>query len=114
MSVKRSIRRERPEAVLFERSEFTDDSERRMRSSEAGAALIFCLLFHQGKSRFNYATLLLNLSDKILRQEFPIPMNDIFSAFGAEQALGLGIGEHAAFFEGFQQVFATMFDDEER
>ena len=54
MSVKRSIRRERPEAVLFERSEFTDDSERRMRSSEAGVALIFCLLFHQGKSRFNY------------------------------------------------------------
>ncbi|WP_158579691.1 hypothetical protein [Parabacteroides sp. AM58-2XD] len=53
MSVKRSIRRERPEAVLFERSEFTDDSERRMRSSEAGAALIFCLLFHQGKSKFN-------------------------------------------------------------
>lgn len=39
-------------------------------------------------------------------------MNDIFSAFGAEQALGLGIGEHAAFFEGFQQVFAAMFDDE--
>ncbi|MBC5644536.1 hypothetical protein H8S77_16785 [Parabacteroides sp. BX2] len=54
MSVKRSIRRERPEAVLFERSEFTDDSERRMRSSETGVALIFCLLFHQGKSRFNY------------------------------------------------------------
>ena len=53
MSVKRSSRRERPEAVLFERSEFTDDSERRMRSSEAGAALIFCLLFHQGKSRGN-------------------------------------------------------------
>ncbi|MBF0765974.1 MULTISPECIES: hypothetical protein [Parabacteroides] len=53
MSVKRSIRRERPEAVLFERSEFTDDSERRMRSSEAGAALIFWLLFHQGKSRIN-------------------------------------------------------------
>ena len=54
MSVKRSIRRERPEVVLFERSEFTDDSERRMRSSETGVALIFCLLFHQGKSRFNY------------------------------------------------------------
>ena len=42
--------RDSPEAVLFERSEVTDDSERRMRSSEAGAALIFCLLFHQGKS----------------------------------------------------------------
>ena len=50
MSVKRSIRRERPEAVLFERSEFTDDSERRMRSSEADAALNFWLLFFQEKS----------------------------------------------------------------
>ena len=50
MSVKRSIRSERPEAVLFERSEFTDDSERRMLSSEADAALIFWLLFYQEKS----------------------------------------------------------------
>ncbi|MBC5642011.1 MULTISPECIES: hypothetical protein [Parabacteroides] len=50
MSVKRSIRSERPEAVLFERSEFTDDSERRMRSSEADVALIFWLLFYQEKS----------------------------------------------------------------
>ena len=50
MSVKRSIRRERPEAVLFERSEFTDDSERRMLSSEADAALNFWLLFFQEKS----------------------------------------------------------------
>ena len=49
MSVKRSIRRERPEAVLFERSEFTDDSERRMLSSEADAALIFWLLLDQAK-----------------------------------------------------------------
>ena len=29
---------------------FADDSERRMRSSEAGAALIFCLLLDQAKS----------------------------------------------------------------
>ncbi|WP_157277574.1 hypothetical protein [Parabacteroides goldsteinii] len=50
MSVKRSIRSERPEAVLFERSEFTDDSERRMLSSEPDAALIFWLLFYQEKS----------------------------------------------------------------
>ena len=50
MSVKRSIRRERPEAVLFERSEFTDDSERRRLSSEADAALNFWLLFFQEKS----------------------------------------------------------------
>ena len=49
MSVKRSSRRERPEAVLFERSEFTDDSERRMRSSEAGAALIFAYFSIKGK-----------------------------------------------------------------
>ena len=40
-SVKRSSRRERPEHPLFERSEFGGDSERRMRSSEPGAALIF-------------------------------------------------------------------------
>ncbi|WP_158585900.1 hypothetical protein [Parabacteroides sp. TM07-1AC] len=40
-SVKRSSRRERPEPPLFERSEFGGDSERRMRSSEPGAALIF-------------------------------------------------------------------------
>ncbi|WP_418551157.1 hypothetical protein, partial [Parabacteroides goldsteinii] len=45
VSVKRSIRSERPEAVLFERSEFTDDSERRMQSSEADVALNFWLLF---------------------------------------------------------------------
>ena len=50
MSVKRSIRRERPEAVLFERSEFTDDSEGRMLSNEADAALNFWLLFFQEKS----------------------------------------------------------------
>ncbi|WP_250822900.1 MULTISPECIES: hypothetical protein [Parabacteroides] len=50
MSVKRSIRSERPEAVLFERSEFTDDSERRRLSSEADAALNFWLLFFQEKS----------------------------------------------------------------
>ena len=45
---------ERPEHLLFERSEFRCDSEVFHRSSEAGAALIFCLLFHQGKSRYNY------------------------------------------------------------
>ena len=50
VSVKRSIRSERPEVVLFERSEFTDDSERRMLSSEPDAALIFWLLFYQEKS----------------------------------------------------------------
>ena len=49
-SVKRSVRSERPEAVLFERSEFTDDSERRMLSSEPDAALNFWLLFFQEKS----------------------------------------------------------------
>ena len=57
MSVKRSIRRERPEAVLFERSEFTDDSERRMLSSEPDAALIFWLLFYQEKSNIHIMTL---------------------------------------------------------
>ena len=45
VSVKRSIRSERPEAVLFERSEFTDDSERRRLSSEADAALNFLVTF---------------------------------------------------------------------
>ena len=59
MSVKRSIRRERPEAVLFERSEFTDDSERRRLSSEADAALIFWLLFYQEKSNIHIMTLAL-------------------------------------------------------
>ncbi|WP_165364421.1 hypothetical protein [Parabacteroides goldsteinii] len=54
MSVKRSICREHPEAVLFERSEFTDDSERRMLSSEADAALIFWLLFYQEKSNIHF------------------------------------------------------------
>ncbi|WP_278703744.1 hypothetical protein [Parabacteroides goldsteinii] len=54
MSVKRSICRERPEAVLFERSEFTDDSECRMLSSEADAALIFWLLFYQEKSNIHF------------------------------------------------------------
>ena len=57
MSVKRSIRSERPEAVLFERSEFTDDSERRRLSSEADAALIFWLLFYQEKSNIHIMTL---------------------------------------------------------
>ena len=57
MSVKRSIRSERPEAVLFERSEFTDDSERRMLSSEPDAALIFWLLFYQEKSNIHIMTL---------------------------------------------------------
>ena len=57
MSVKRSVRSERPEAVLFERSEFTDDSERRMLSSEADAALIFWLLFYQEKSNIHIMTL---------------------------------------------------------
>ncbi|MBF0766779.1 hypothetical protein [Parabacteroides goldsteinii] len=50
MSIKRSIRSERPKAVLFERSEFTDDSERRRLSSEADVALIFWLLFYQEKN----------------------------------------------------------------
>ena len=54
MSVKRSVRGERPEAVLFERSEFTDDSERRRLSSEADAALIFWLLFYQEKSNIHF------------------------------------------------------------
>ncbi|WP_304249578.1 hypothetical protein [Parabacteroides gordonii] len=40
----------RPEAALFERSEFADDSFVFHRSSEAGAALIFWLLFYQEKS----------------------------------------------------------------
>ncbi|MFV0580754.1 MAG: hypothetical protein ACK5N4_01770 [Parabacteroides gordonii] len=44
MSVKRRWKTERPESVLFERSEFTDDSVVFHRSSEAGAALIFSLL----------------------------------------------------------------------
>ena len=42
---------QRPEHLLFERSEFRCDSVVFFRSSEAGVALIFCLLFHQGKSR---------------------------------------------------------------
>ncbi|WP_158579637.1 hypothetical protein [Parabacteroides sp. AM58-2XD] len=54
MSVKRSIRSERPEAVLFERSEFTDDSERRMRSSEADVALIFGYFLIKRKVTFKY------------------------------------------------------------
>ena len=59
MSVKRSIRSERPEAVLFERSEFTDDSERRRLSSEADAALNFWLLFFQEKSNTHHLQRLL-------------------------------------------------------
>ena len=62
MSVKRSIRSERPEAVLFERSEFTDDSERRRLSSEADAALNFWLLFFQEKSNDK-----LSIQDLVLR-----------------------------------------------
>ncbi|RGZ02045.1 hypothetical protein DXA15_04075 [Parabacteroides sp. AM58-2XD] len=54
VSVKRSIRSERPEAVLFERSEFTDDSERRMRSSEADVALIFGYFLIKRKVTFKY------------------------------------------------------------
>ncbi|WP_370860725.1 hypothetical protein [Parabacteroides faecis] len=54
MSVKRSSRRERPEHPLFERSEFGGDSERRMRSSKAGAALNFWLLFFQEKSNIQF------------------------------------------------------------
>ena len=68
MSVKRSIRRERPEAVLFERSEFTDDSERRMLSSEADAALIFWLLFYQEKSNIHIMTLSLLI---VIAQSLP-------------------------------------------
>ena len=41
----------RPEPALFERSEFAGDSVIFRRSSEAGAALIFCLLFYQEKSK---------------------------------------------------------------
>ena len=41
----------RPEPALFERSEFADDSVVFRRSSEAGAALIFWLLFYQEKSK---------------------------------------------------------------
>ena len=41
----------RPEPALFERSEFAGDSVVFRRSSEAGAALIFCLLFYQEKSK---------------------------------------------------------------
>ena len=68
MSVKRSIRRERPEAVLFERSEFTDDSERRMLSSEPDAALIFWLLFYQEKSNIHIMTLSLLI---VIAQSLP-------------------------------------------
>lgn len=50
MSVKRRWKTERPESVLFERSEFTDDSVVFHRSSEASAALIFWLLLDQAKS----------------------------------------------------------------
>ena len=49
-SVKRSSRSERPEVRCLSEASFADDSERRMRSSEAGAALIFCLLLDQAKS----------------------------------------------------------------
>ena len=41
----------RPEPALFERSEFAGDSVVFRHSSEAGAALIFCLLFYQEKSK---------------------------------------------------------------
>ncbi|WP_287624495.1 hypothetical protein [Parabacteroides sp.] len=41
VSVGRRRKTKRPEAVLFERSEFTDDSVVFRRSSEAGVALIF-------------------------------------------------------------------------
>ena len=40
-------------------------------------------------------------------------MNDRFAAFRAMQAFGLCVGQHTAFFEGFQQIEAAMFDDEE-
>ena len=68
MSVKRSIRSERPEAVLFERSAFTDDSERRRLSSEADAALIFWLLFYQEKSNIHIMTLSLLI---VIAQSLP-------------------------------------------
>jgi len=41
----------RPEPALFERSEFAGDSVVFRHSSEVGAALIFCLLFYQEKSK---------------------------------------------------------------
>ena len=50
VSVKRSERGERSEDLLFERSEFQIFSELRERSSEAGSALNFWLLFFQEKS----------------------------------------------------------------
>ena len=40
-------------------------------------------------------------------------MNDSLTAFMAMQAFGLCVGQHTAFFEGFQQIQAAMFDDEE-
>lgn len=51
VSVMRSDCSERPEQMLFERSEFICDSERRERSCEADAALNFWLLFFQEKSK---------------------------------------------------------------
>ena len=42
---------QRPEHLLFERSEFRCDSVVFHRSSEAGEALIFCLLLDQAKSK---------------------------------------------------------------
>ena len=45
VSVKRSERGERSEDLLFERSEFQIFSELKERSSEAGSALNFWLLF---------------------------------------------------------------------
>ena len=53
VSVKRSERGERSEDLLFERSEFQIFSEPRERSSEAGSALNFWLLFFQEKSNNN-------------------------------------------------------------
>ena len=57
VSVKRSERGERSEDLLFERSEFQIFSEPKERSSEAGSALNFWLLFFQEKSNKNHLTL---------------------------------------------------------
>ena len=57
MSVREGERRSVREAALFERSEFADDSVVFHRSSEAGAALNFWLLFFQEKSNIQISSI---------------------------------------------------------
>ena len=69
VSVKRSERGERSEDLLFERSEFQIFSEPKERSSEAGSALNFWLLFFQEKSNKKKKKRTIFAANKHLKQK---------------------------------------------